>query len=476
MLGSARGRVRRRGHLPMRRPSRASSLSGGRCVPARSSRVWPILALCCGAMIDGCSHTGPGDRPNVLLISLDACRADHLSSYGYSRQTSPFLDQLAAEGLLFSNAFANTLATPPSHTTMLSSLYQETHRVQFNARPGFARYRIPDDVTLLPEHLQRHGYTTVGVTGGGWMSSQFGYSRGFTVFDDQYFRPGVGSGRLTQLVRRHLQRGTPIFAFLHIYEIHSPHAPPPPYRTLWGSFPMRFEASDENLAAINDGRLRVTESDVRGIQAMYDGEIRYTDDALREMFAQLDGLGFFRNALVVISADHGEELGERGAFLHRGLLYDDLMHVPLILRGTGVPSGKVERSLVSSVDTAPTILAAAGIHADVPLEGRNLLATAPRDAVFAQYEGRLYSIRTRRWKLIENTQPPSFELYDLEADPRERANVVDRHRQEAQTLENRLRSWRQGLPSLRSSDSPPLEVNEEVKESLRALGYLDAHH
>jgi arylsulfatase A-like enzyme len=408
----------------------------------------------------------------VLLISLDACRADHLSCYGYSRKTSPFLDQLAAEGLLFTNAFVNTHGTPPSHTTIFSSLYQETHRVEYNVRPGFAHYRVPNEVNLLPEHLQRHGYTTIGVTGGGWLGRQFGYSRGFSTFDDQP-TPRVGAGRLAKLVRRKAQTGRPIFAFLHTYEIHSPHAPPSPYRTLWGRFPTRIEGSDENLKAINAGRLRATESDVRALQAMYDGEIRYTDDVLREMFTELAGLGFFRNALVVVTADHGEELGERGAFLHGDRLYDDLVHVPLILRGTGVPRGKVDPNLASSIDIAPTILAAAGIRADALLEGRDLLTAPAADAVFAQLASRHYSIRTHRWKLIENTEPWSLELYDLQADPREHSNVADRFPHEAQALHDRLRAWRQSRPSLRFSDPPPVELSEETRERLHALGYLD---
>ena len=208
----------------------------------------------------GCRE--PRRPPNILLISLDACRADHLSAYGYSRKTSPFLDTLAARGVLFTNAFVNTLGTPPSHTTMLTSLYQETHRVDYRERQGFARYRIPDEITLLQEHLQRSGYTTLGVTGGGFMAGKFGYSRGFTAFDDRVKGDHVGAGRLVRMVRRHAAEGKPIFAFLHTYFIHSTYSPPPDYRRLWGQFTGRFEPSSQNLLAMNAWEMRVTDEAV----------------------------------------------------------------------------------------------------------------------------------------------------------------------------------------------------------------------
>jgi choline-sulfatase len=431
------------------------------------------LALACLAVrgLSGCRHESA--PPNILLISLDACRADHLGTYGYSRDTSPFIDTIAARGTVFTHAFINTLGTPPSHATMLTSLYQETHRVDYSPQEGPASYRLPAEVALLQEHLQRGGYTTVGVTGGGYLTREFGYARGFDAFDATARGQHVGAGKLLRLVERHGGGGQPVFAFFHTYSIHSPYSPPPEYRDLWGPSASRFEPTSQNLLAINKGEIEVSEEDVEHIVAMYDAGIRYTDDALRRLFANLDQLGFFTNYLVVITADHGEEFGERGGFVHRPLLYDDLLHVPLILEGTTVPRGRRDQSLASTVDIAPTILRVAGVETDAPLEGRVLLTSKAPGAIYAQSRSDRYAIRTNDWKLILNQRPRTAELFDLRSDPKERKNVVERYPDEARSLEERLWTWRRGLPAIESLPRPDLEVSGDTVERLEELGYVE---
>ena len=435
---------------------------------------WTALgaSVLLGAGLGTSACRRPKGRPHLLLISLDACRADHLSAYGYERETSPFLDDLAGRGLRFANAFVNTHSTPPSHATILSSLYQETHRVQYNSRSGRDLMRLTEDVPLVQEHLRRVGYTTIGITGGGWMSRELGFGRGFTVFDDKPKRD-VGVGRLVNRIKEHLADGRPIFAFFHTYAIHSPYSPPEPYRKLWGEFPGLIEPTSENLLALNAGSLTGTSADVRRIEALYDGGIRYTDDTLRTAFARLQELGFLDNCLVVITSDHGEELGERKGFLHRDLLYDDLIRVPLILWGRAVPRGKVDNRLVSSVDIAPTLLTAAGVPVPELMEGHDLLSLKERAAVFSQLEGRRYAVRTIDWKLILNTNAPARELYDLRSDPGERENVAARFPAVVHALEEDLRAWKARCPSLETSAAPATELSEEQEEQLRSLGYLD---
>jgi arylsulfatase A-like enzyme len=308
------------------------------------------------------------------------------------------------------------------------------------------------------------------------MSADFGYSRGFDVFDDRATTIEDGARRIVEQVRQGADEDRPLFAFLHTYEIHSPYDPPPEYRSMWGEFPSRFEASSKNLRAINTGRLDANESDRRFVTAMYDAGIRYTDNILRVMFAELESLGFFENHIVVITSDHGEELGERGAYLHRRLLYDDLIRVPLILRGTRVPAGTVRPELVSSVDIAPTLLAYAGIDVTARMEGRDLLSgeSSVNDAIFAQYKSLRYAIRTRDWKMIVSTRPAGAELYDLRADPQERENVFTRHPDTARALELRLREWRNALPRLPTpEDAPSMDITDEQIERLRELGYVE---
>jgi len=439
------------------------------------SRSVALAVLAC-VMASGCGDPESARSPNVLLISLDACRADHLGSYGYSRDTSPFLDRVAAEGVRFEWAFVNTHGTPPSHTTILSSLYQETHRVQLNDLKTLAHFRIPDNVRLLQEHFREAGYRTLGVTAGGWMSAEFGYSRGFDVFDDRATTIEDGAQQVVEQVRQSSDGDQPLFVFLHTYEIHSPYDPPAAYRSLWGEFPSRFEASSENLLAINRDRLDANESDRLFITAMYDAGVRYTDDILRGMFAELESLGFFDDYIVVITADHGEELGERGAYLHRKLLFDDLIRVPLIMRGTRVPTGTVRPELVSSIDIAPSLLAYAGIEVTARMEGRDLLSgeRGAADEIFSQYGSRRYAIRTREWKLIFNTRSAVAKLYDLRADPQERENVFALYPDTGRALELRLREWRNGLQQLPVlGGASDVEIPDELAERLRGLGYLD---
>jgi arylsulfatase A-like enzyme len=245
---------------------------------------------------------------------------------------------------------------------------------------------------------------------------------------------------------------------------------------MWGELPSDFEASSENLLAVNAGQLELTENERQFVTAMYDAGIRYTDRVLRDMFSELEAAGFFEKHIVLITSDHGEELGERGAYLHRELLYDDLIRVPLILRGARIAPGSVRSELVSSVDIAPTLLAYAGIDVEARMEGRDLLSeeSPTDDAIFTQYESQRYAIRTPEWKLIVNTSPASAELYDLRADPHEREDVFARHPETVRALERRLREWRSGLPRLSSvAEKPEIEITVEQLEQLRRLGYFD---
>ncbi len=428
----------------------------------------------------GCA--GPtGDRPpNVLLISLDALRADHLSSYGYERETSPFLDQLASRGTRFTQAFVNTHGTPPSHTTILTSLYQQSHRVSM--RPSRTEPRndvVPEGLTMVQEILGRSGYLTVAVTDNGYMSRTFGFARGFGRFFSR--RTGIERGhkKLLEFLREVSDDDRPIFALFHTYQIHSPYSPPDEYRDLFGHFESDFEPTSENLFPIqNRARAGLKPGDLEFLQAMYDGEIRYTDDVLRRLFGELEALGFLDNCLVIITSDHGEEFADHGGLLHRVSLFEELLHVPLILFGAGVPPGIVDDRIVSSIDITPTILAAARLEKTEIMAGKDLLASqeesaSHEDIVFSQYSDILYSARTRRWKLIESRRGRRLRLYDLLEDPEEKRNLARKQIQRARRMHGRLRQWRKSCPRLENLVSSTVEITPEEAEQLRALGYVD---
>lgn len=428
-----------------------------------------LILLCVG----GCQSQS---RPNILLISIDACRADHLSSYGYGRETTPFIDSLAERGIRFENAFVNTHGTPSSHTTILSSLYQQSHRVSYNKLKGSAHHSIPDDVVLLQEILRKHGYLTLGVTGGGFMSGYLGFRRGFDYFDDTARGVESGTRKLVQLVRSHRGDERPMFALYHTYEVHSPYDPPEKFRQRFGKFDGSFETSSGTISKINRGVIQPSSEHLEFIRAMYDAGLAFTDHTLRTMFSQLDELGFFDNYLVLLTSDHGEELGERGRFGHHDLLYDELLRTPLIITGTGVPQGSIDQRLASSIDITPTILAFAGIEVDSQFEGTNLLRppqkTRSEQAVYSQYKGKRYSIRTHEWKLILNMRPISAELYALTTDPAEKRNVAGEFPERVAQLSSSIRRWRNARARLPAGRTVAPQMTPEQRAQLNALGYL----
>jgi len=428
----------------------------------------------------GCSAPDSHDPspPNLLLISLDALRADHLSSYGYDRHTTPFLDELSAQGVRFSHASVNTHGTPSSHTTMLTSLYQETHRVWADPASGTRRApSIPDEVDLLQEILVREGFATAAVTGGGWMSASYGFSRGFDFFSDEGRTADQGVELFAEILGQALGTGDPVFAFFHTYQVHSPYLPPDGYGTLFGEFSGSVEPTSESLRplAATAGK-HLDQEDFDFLVSQYDGEIRFLDDSLRVLFGRLEEMGFLDNAVVLITADHGEEFGDHGGLLHRGTLFEELVRVPFIVWGRGVPAGAVDPTLVSTVDVAPTLLAAAGVEPPAIMEGRNVLApdATPwaEQRIFAQYRNAIYSVRTPRFKLISGAGGSRM-LFNLVRDPGERYNLVDRRPEHTTALAAELDAWRQARPLLADSASSTTDLDPATEDRLRALGYLD---
>jgi arylsulfatase len=436
-------------------------------------RISLSLGLVVGILLTGCGATDEarGPLPNILVISLDACRADHLGCYGYPRPTSPFLDSLAHRGLRFAQAYANTHGTAPSHTTILSSLYQETHRVEYSSLRGV----VPPEAVMMQEVLAARGYVTLGVTDGGRMGRKFGFARGFEAFDDGGRGVASGSRRLVELIRQHSGAGRPIFAFYHTYEIHSPYLPPDEYRGLFGQFESTFVPSSENLLEVaHAARRRLGKADLEYLEAMYDAGIRYTDDTLRQRFAELEELGFFDRYLLVVTADHGEEFAEHGGLLHRDLLYEELIRVPLIVAGSGVPQGRVEGRLVSSIDIAPTVLGYAGLPVPETMAGTSLLEM-PRGeepVVVSQYRNLRYALRRREWKLIESTSPPGLELFNLREDPAETRNMASERPELAARLQSQLAQWRRAQQPGALAETGSVSLSEEERRRLKALGYL----
>ena len=425
-----------------------------------------IAALCLVAC-------APGEKPppNLLLISIDALRADRLEAYGYDRPTSPFLAELAARGVVFENAFCNTHGTTQSHTTILSGLYQEQHGVGMLASDsGVVSTRIPDSVVLLPEILREHGYSTIGVTDRGNAAGSFGFSRGFDRFDDRGGGIVKGARRVQRFVQEAQAEKKPLFVFLHTYEVHSPYRPPWKVRTLLGIPEDAPDVSSEWLLEHTGDADGLPPEQLETLSDLYDAEIRHTDDQLRALFADLEALGFFERAVVLVTSDHGEEFGEHGGLLHRGLLYDELLRVPLVLEGRGIEAGRVSEP-VSSIDIAPTLLDAAGIPVPATMVGAPLLTERRRSVVVSQYSRERYAIRTAEWKLVREQATGAVELYHPETDPDERENVAERNPEVVATLAAALDRWlvdHQGV----TPEGAPVELTNDEWRELESLGYV----
>jgi arylsulfatase A-like enzyme len=349
----------------------------------------------------------------VVLISIDTLRADHLGCYGYARATSPFLDGLAARGTIFENAIAQAPATLPSHMTMLTGLLPAEHDVF-----------PPDDVLsekirLLPEVLAAAGVLTAGFTEGGYVSGRFGFSRGFGEFDDRSRKTNTDVedtfGKGLDFLRS-IDPAEPFFLFMHTYAVHDPYLPPPPYCARYVDPPKDLEStelagfpatptlesevqSDELrkrqaefsnrfvrevlppdakiptgpvLTAINRHTVpRPSPETVEVYEGLYDGTINYVDEVLRVFFEQFEALGFNSSTTVIIVADHGEEFMEHGQLVHEQI-YNECMHVPLIVVGPDVSSSNRVRNLVMVADITPTILDIFGIPPHATLSGRSL--------------------------------------------------------------------------------------------------------
>jgi len=440
----------------------------------KAGKFIPFLLFCVA-----CGRPSIEARPpNVLLISIDALRADHLSCYGYDRHTSPVLDNLAARGTRFSKAFANTHGTPPSHTTLLSSIYQESHRVGIDSTSATG-WSIPNGIQMVQEIFAGAGWHTVAVTGGGHMSAGFGFSRGFDEYIDIARGVDQGIEILLEHVRGPVVAGWPVFAFFHTYEVHSPYHPPRGFRRLFGEHAGTVKASSEALLKIQKEASSVlTREDFAYLEALYDGEIRYTDEVLGKLLASLESLGFLDNAIVVVTADHGEEFGEHGGVLHGGTLFEELLHVPLIIGGAGINRGIVDPSLVSLVDIAPTLLSLTGLEIPDEMEGRSVLDRPPSEKwqnqrVFAQYGDQLYCVRTPRWKLIQRTSNQKVKLFDLHRDPGEHRNLSAQRPNLSAALLAELEDWRAHRPQLDLGSCREVELTEEMVEELRALGYVE---
>lgn len=428
----------------------------------------------------------PGSRqlPNIVLISVDTLRADHLGFMGYSRDTSPVFDRAAAEGVVFRSCFSPASWTLPAHHSILSGMWPQRHGAVLFA-PGNRLLGAMRN-TSAAGIFRDAGYATAAFTDGGHVAGQYGFAEGFELYRESPRRSVVTvveSAR--QWVAEHGEN--PFFLFVHTYEPHTPYEDD-------------YFVQAESLEAATEAVQKV---------ARYDGDIRKADEYLGKLWEDLRRLSETRPTWVVLTSDHGEEFGDREGgdttscpADHGHTLYDELLHVPLVFEGLGV-GGTVIDTPVRSVDILPTLLDYAGLPIPEGVDGRSLRflmegGTEPPRPVLAEALARgpdRAAVRTPEFKYIRRLShgkyarlekscwkgTPDEELYDLASDPKEHRNLALDARRTADTR-LQMETARGLFETLVSGRSlpPPLEVDpsvadtsQETMDRLRALGYIE---
>ena len=396
-----------------------------------------------------------GRRPirNVILISIDTCRADHLNCYGFTRKTTPNIDAIAGEGILFKNAITPIPLTLPAHSSMLTGTYPLYHKVRDNLN-----HKLDESNVTVAEILRKQGYTTGAVVSCFVLDRQFGTGQGFDSYNDKFENPigpqdferrGDEASRFAcNWLEEH--RDEPFFLFLHYFDPHTDYDPPEPFATIY--------ADD-----------------------LYTGEIAYTDHCLAQVIDKLKGLGLYDSILIIIVGDHGEGLGEHGEAEHGYYIYEPMIKVPFIVRPPGCRKpGRVD-GIVSLVDVVPTILSYLGIPIPAHVQGKDLSGYcggrtfSPQRYLYCESLtatkygcNPLLGLIDEQWKYIETTRP---ELYELAGDPLEENNLIEKEAKRAWFMQAHLQELTAKLASDIAIDSE-LRLDDKSRRRLESLGYV----
>ena len=449
-------------------------MASGQTLPTRWLFTAVLLLLL--SLLVGCSRSKPAQpvpkrKYNVVLVSIDTLRPDHLGCYGYTVPTTPTLDRFCQDSVVFRQAIAQAPSTLHSHASMLSSLLPHHHQATWGGKT-----RLPEEALTLAEILQTAGYATAAFAGGGQMDRVFGLGQGFDVYDQpgqEHFLGTVSRGIewLDQTPDR------PFFLFLHSYEVHHPYTPSAEHLDLIeseyeGALP--DEISIDFLRQVNRQEVEIDDADLAHIIRTYDAEVRSMDDGFALLVAALKERGLYDDTMIVFTSDHGEEFGEHGVVgWHSHTLFDELLRVPLVVKYPSSTGAGVEvEGQVRSIDIAPTVLATVGLPTPEVFEGTDLSRSvggeAAADLVAVSRMDRppgrdISSLRTEAWKLYR------LSLYKLVDDPGEQWDAALTRRDVVEELKDRLDEIVAAREPLEPEQVVP---SDATLDELRALGYL----
>lgn len=429
-----------------------------------------------------CSKPEPQRPKNVILILVDTLRADHLGTYGYSRPTSPNLDAFAGESLKFENARSQASCTFPSANSVLTSRYPSA----FLGQPPKSPLGIPKDIQSIAEILKQRGFRTAAVSASpvvratpGRFNPGAGFGRGFDTFhEDCVWKP---AGCVNRAAFPLLQPGDdrPFFLYLHYMDPHGPYRPPKSQRGRWAKGqPDKEFIRDGNPNPIGDMIYKgapdpgLKPADIDYLVGLYDEEIASFDGHFSNLLRELERTGRMDDTLLIFTSDHGEEFLEHGHIKHCRTLFDSSIRIPMLIHFPGVEP-KVLKQPVQNLDLVPTILDYLEIDArDLKLEGESLrpLIEGTGEVDPHQYgmQGTLRSAADGRHKLIHDLGKGSFELYDLQADPKEKTDRLRQERRAFHGLREKLTAWLS-----RTEGKGKAEESLEAEQKLRSLGYIE---
>lgn len=431
------------------------------------------------------------ERCNVVLISIDTLRADHLATYGYERRTSPEIDRFAGEALVFDRAFATSPVTLGSHMSIFTGLYPSHHGVVR------ATMSLPDSTITLADLLHREGYTTAAFTGGGFVRQKFNYHTFDHFQHKSYWDIHDAEIRQLEEVLAWIENrdGDPFFLFWHTYKVHSPYSPEDEYDVFASADYQGIvdpDPEEEAPVCIGSDKARqcnwkgkpyydllvdrMTAGDIQHVIDKYDGEILAVDAMFSRLMAKLDAEGLTDDTVVIFLSDHGETFAERKSsyFIGHGVLYQEVLRVPLMIKIPSGPKGRIPH-IVELIDVMPTVLEIVGLKVPEGIDGSSLFEKArePRGRHPARAElvfRGMESVRVPGFSLIsrETRRGVRTELYDLRQDPGETRNLVAENHPMEQALARLLIS--------RSGDVPQageeIVLDDDLIRDLKSLGYL----
>jgi arylsulfatase A-like enzyme len=430
------------------------------------------------------------ERTNIVLISIDCLRADHVGAYGYYRNTTPSIDALAADGVVFENAMSVSSWTLPTHMSMLTGLMPSFHGVDRS-------HKLSASVPFLPEMLLQAGYETLGVTSGAYLSQAFGFERGFDIYRL------LNDSRAEQVVDAALDltrqaRTRDHFLFLHLFDAHWPYVPP---RSFLDRFDERPTDISDIMPKIIYRKPPTGPEEIQEFVNLYDGEIAYLDRELGRFFDGLKEQSLYDRTLIMLTADHGESFWERELWQHSESIYQEVLHVPLIVKWpvkwpAAARTGRSPR-LVSHLSILPTIVDQAGLESpyheyssldryfdgiDQPTRVMSEITWEPKPTSGASMkvalmEGDLKYIVTMKGDIGDEefvSEVVQEELYDLSKDPGERTNLLSGAARDLGNLRAEVRQFIDQARILRAERrGQEIVLDEALEEQLRALGYIN---